>query len=82
MSSDNKLFEDISRIANSAIGAIAGAGKEAEGVVRDKIERYLDTLHLVRRDEFDAVKTMAENTRAENEKLHQRIAALEAKLNN
>jgi BMFP domain-containing protein YqiC len=81
MSSDNKIFEDISRIANSAIGAIAGAGKEAEGAVRDRIEKYLDTLHLVRREEFDAVKAMAENARAENEKLAARLAALEAKTN-
>ncbi len=80
MQSDNKIFDDISRIANSAIGAIAGAGKEAESVVRQRVEKYLDGMDLVRREEFNAVKTMAENARAENEKLAARLAELEAKL--
>jgi BMFP domain-containing protein YqiC len=80
MQSDNKIFDDISRLANSAVGAIAGAGKEAEGVIRQRMEKYLDGLNLVRREEFEAVRTMAENARAENEKLSARIAELEAKL--
>ena len=41
------------------------------------LERLLDDMELVNRDEFDAVKAMAAEARAENERLAARIAALE-----
>ena len=43
-------------------------------------ERVLREMDVVRRDEFEAVKAMAQRAREENEKLEARIAALEAEL--
>jgi len=37
-------------------------------------------MDVVRRDEFEAVKAMAQRAREENEKLEARISALEAEL--
>ena len=42
-------------------------------------ERFLREMDVVRREEFEAVKAMAEKARAENERLEARIAALEAR---
>lgn len=79
MQSENKIFDDLSRIANGAIGAVAGMGREMETLVRQRVEKYIGGLDMVSRDEFEAVKAMAEKARIENEALAARLAALEAR---
>jgi BMFP domain-containing protein YqiC len=44
------------------------------------VEKYIGGLDLVSRDEFDAIKAMAEKARTENDALKARLDALEAKL--
>jgi BMFP domain-containing protein YqiC len=80
MQGENKIFDDISRMANGAIGAVAGMGREVEAMVRQRVEKYIGGLDLVSRDEFDAIKAMAEKARTENDALKARLDALEAKL--
>ena len=46
--------------------------------MRAQGERVLQGMDVVKREEFEAVKAMAEKARAENERLEARIAALEA----
>ena len=60
-------------------GAAEGVRKEIESVVRAQAERVLRDLDVVQREEFEAVKAMAQKAREENELLKERIAALEAK---
>jgi len=48
--------------------------------MRAQSERILREMDVVQREEFEAVKAMAEKARAENERLEARIAALEARL--
>jgi BMFP domain-containing protein YqiC len=52
--------------------------KEIESVVRAQAERVLRDLDVVQREEFEAVKAMAQKAREENERLKERIAELEA----
>ena len=75
--SSNRILDDISRLVTDMAGAAQGARREMETVVRGQIERLLQGMDLVRREEFEAVKAMAEKARAENERLEQRLAALE-----
>ena len=49
-------------------------------MIREQAERMLNELDVVQREEFEAVKAMAQKAREENEALSQRIAALEEKL--
>ena len=77
MSANRRLLDDVSRLATSAAGLVQGAGKEAETLLRQRLERLLDGMDLVTREEFDAVKAMAAKARTENEVLSARIAALE-----
>jgi BMFP domain-containing protein YqiC len=53
---------------------------EAETLVRQRFERLLADMDLVRREEFEAVKAMASRARGEQEDLAIRVAALEAAL--
>ena len=77
MNARRRLLDDISKIATSAVGVAQGAGREAEELVRQRLERLLDRMELVSRDEFEAVKAMAQAAREENERLAARIAELE-----
>ena len=80
MQTRGRVFDDMARLANGAVGALAGAGGELEALIRAQIEKLLANMDLVRRDEFEAVKAMAVKARAEQERLEARLAALEAKL--
>jgi BMFP domain-containing protein YqiC len=77
MSANRRILDDISRLATSAAGLFQGAGREAENLFRQRLERLLDGMDLVPRDEFDAVKAMAAKARRENAALGKRLAALE-----
>ncbi|MDP4795610.1 MAG: accessory factor UbiK family protein [Rhodospirillales bacterium] len=78
MQTQNKLFDDLARVANGAVSTVMGMKDEIDAMVRQRIERFLGDADLVTREEFDAVKAMAAKARTENEKLAARIAKLEA----
>lgn len=76
----NRLLDEFARLMTDAAGAAQGVKREVEGVMRAQGERMLKDMDVVRREEFEVVKAMAEKARAENERLETRIAALEAQL--
>ena len=78
MQTRNKIFDDISQLMTNAMGVAQGAKDEAETAMKSWMDRWLADRNFVTRDEFDAVRAMAEKARAENEELKARIAALEA----
>ena len=80
MQSDNRLFDDAAKLAEGALGTLVGIRREIETAVRHQVERLLNRMDLVTRDEFEAVKTMAAKARGEQEELAERIATLEASL--
>jgi BMFP domain-containing protein YqiC len=73
-----RFFDELGKLITDAAGAADGVRKEIEGVVRVQAERVLRDLDVVQREEFEAVKAMAQKAREENERLKERIAALEA----
>jgi BMFP domain-containing protein YqiC len=74
-----RFFDELGKLLTDAAGAADGMRKEVESVVRAQAERVLRDLDVVQREEFEAVKAMAQKAREENERLKERIAALEAK---
>jgi BMFP domain-containing protein YqiC len=78
--SSNQLFDEMARLMGDAASVAQGVRREAETVFRTQMERFVQDMNLVRREEFDVVKEMASKARAENEELKQRIADLEARL--
>lgn len=77
MQTENRLVDDLAKVAASAVGVAAGLKSEVEARLRQQFERVLDGMELVTRDEFEAVKAMAAEARAENERLAKRLAVLE-----
>ena len=80
MQTQNRLLDDLARVATGALGVAAGMREEIEARLRDQFERILSNMDLVTREEFDAVKAMAAKARAEQEDLAARLATLEAQL--
>lgn len=80
MQTENRLLDDLARVATGALGALTGVREEIEARMREQFERILDRMNLVRREEFDAVQAMAAKARAAQEALEQRVALLEARL--
>ncbi|TWB35845.1 accessory factor UbiK family protein [Nitrospirillum pindoramense] len=80
MQVDNKVLDDLARVAGGAVGAVAGLKNEVEGHVRQRLERMLSGLDMVRRDEFEAVKEMAARARAQEDEINRLLALQQALL--
>ena len=79
MQSRNKILDDVSQLMTNAMGVAQGAREEAETAVKSIIDRWLADHDFVTREEFDAVKAMAQKAREENENLKARLEAIEKK---
>lgn len=79
MQTRNKIMDDISQLMTNAMGVAQGAKDEAENAVKSAMDRWLADRDFVTREEFDAVRTMAQKAREENEALKVRLDALESK---
>jgi BMFP domain-containing protein YqiC len=77
MQTRNKIFDDISQLMTNAMGVAQGAKDEAETAMKGMIDRWLADRDFVTREEFDAVRAMAQKAREENEALKARLDALE-----
>lgn len=80
MQVDNRLLDDLARVASGALGAFSTLRDEAEAQMRQQFERILSRMDVVTREEFEAVKAIAVKAREEQEVLAARLAALEAKI--
>jgi BMFP domain-containing protein YqiC len=79
MQPGNKFLDDMSKLMTNAMGVAQGAKTEAETAMKGFIDRWMADRDFVTREEFDAVKAMAQKAREENASLEARIAALEGK---
>ncbi len=79
MQTRNKIFDDISQLMTNAMGVAQGARDEAETAMKSMMDRWLADRDFVTREEFDAVRAMAQKAREENEALKSRLDALESK---
>ena len=75
----NRLLDEVAKLMTDAAGAAQGVRREVESVMRAQAERILQSMDVVKREEFEAVKAMAEKARGENERLSAEIAALEGR---
>ena len=75
---NNRMFDEFAKLMTDAAGAAQGLKKEAQSLVKGQAERFLNDMNVVSREEFEAVKAMAQKAREENEALSVRITALEA----
>ncbi len=76
----NRILDEFAKLVTDAAGAAQGVRREVETAFRAQAERLLNSMDLVQREEFEAVRDMAAKAREENARLLARVEALEARL--
>ena len=76
----NRFFDDFAKLMTDAAGAAEGMKRETETFMRAQAETFLRHMNVVAREDFEAVREMAQKVRQENEALAARVAALEAEV--
>lgn len=80
MQTDNRLFDDLAKVANGALHTMSGVRDEIETRLRERMERWLTDMDMVPREEFEAIKSVAQKARSEQEKLALKVEALEKRI--
>lgn len=80
MQTQSSVFDDLARLMTGAMGMAQGMNDEARSFMRSQADRFVAEMDLVGRDEFEAMKQLATEAKAEAEALRERVAALEAAL--
>ena len=76
----SRFFDELAKLATNAAGAAQGVRREIDTLVKAQVERVLNDVGVVKREDFDVVRDMAQKAREENDRLLERIAVLEARL--
>jgi BMFP domain-containing protein YqiC len=76
----SRFFDELAKLATNAAGAAQGVRREIDTLVKAQVERVLNDVGVVKREDFDVVREMAQKAREENDRLQERIAVLEARL--
>ncbi len=69
MGNKNKILSDLSKMAVDAMSTISGVKKEIETIVSLRVDKIINKMNLVKRDEFDVLKRMVQKLLIENENL-------------
>ena len=80
MQSDNRILDDMAKVATGALGSLTGLRGEIEAKVQQQLERLLSKMNLVSREEFETMKSVAQAAREEQIKLERRLQEIEARL--
>ncbi len=79
MQKDNKIFDDFAKMATGAAGGLLDMKRELESMVAMQLEKLLQKMNLVTKEEFDTLQAMLAKARSEQDELRKRLDALEKK---
>ena len=69
MVNKTKILSDLSKMAVDAMSTFSGIKKEVNTIVRLRIDKTINKMKLVKRDEFEILKKMVQKLAIENDKL-------------
>ena len=69
MVNKNKILSDLSKIAVDAMSTFSGLKKEVETLVSLRVNKIINKMNLVKRDEFEVLKKMVQKVLIENDEL-------------
>ncbi|WP_196257914.1 accessory factor UbiK family protein [Pelagibacterium limicola] len=58
MSQSSRIFDDLGKLINDAAAVADGVRREAETAVKGQMERVVNDLDLVKREDFDALREL------------------------
>ena len=69
MTNKTKILSELSKIAADAMSTFSGFKKEVETIVKLRVNRIINNMNLVKREEFEILKKMVQKLIIENKKL-------------
>ena len=69
MVNKNKILSDLSKIALDTMSTFSGLKKEIDTIVSLRVDKMINKMKLVKRDEFEILKKMVQKLAIENDKL-------------
>ena len=69
MVNKSKILADLSKMAVDAMGTFSGVKKEVETIVGLRVNKIINKMNLVRRDEFEVLKKLVQKLIIENQSL-------------
>ena len=73
MSNKTKILSELSKIAVEAMSTFSGLKKEIEIIVKLKVEKAINKMNLVRRDEFEALKKVVQTLASKRKNLENKL---------
>ena len=68
MVNKSKILSDLSKIAVDAMSTLSSLRKEIETIVSLRVDKVINKMNLVKRDEFDSLKRIVQKSIIDNEK--------------
>ena len=68
-----KILSDLSKMAVDAMSTFSGLKKEVETLVSLKVNKIINKMNLVKRDEFEVLKKLVQKIIVENNKLNKSV---------
>ena len=72
MVNKTKILSELSKIVLEAMNTLSGLKKEIETIVKIRVEKAINKMNLVRRDEFEVLKKIVQKLASENKGLKNR----------
>lgn len=60
MTKGNKIFDDLGKLMNNAAGVADGARREVETMIGAQMERFVNEMDLVKREDFDVQREIVQ----------------------
>lgn len=80
MASDNRLFDDLARMAGGAASLISTVRRQVSSDLRERAHSYSSRMDIASQDEVERLQAAVSKFRVEQEQMKKRIADLEALL--
>tara|TARA_B100000965_G_C18907748_1_gene463162 strand:- start:88 stop:357 length:270 start_codon:yes stop_codon:yes gene_type:complete len=74
MANKRKILSDLSKMALDAMSTVSGAKKEIETIIKLKVDKAINKMNLVKRDEFEVLQKLVQKLLIQNEKLKKKQA--------
>ena len=69
MVNKSRILSDLSKFAVDAMSTFSSLRKEIETIVSLRVDKVINKMNLVKRDEFDSLKRIVQKSIIDNEKL-------------
>jgi BMFP domain-containing protein YqiC len=79
MTQGSKLFDELGKLMNNAAGVADGVRREIETAVKSQLERMINDMDLVKREDYDALRELVQVQSAELKALTAEVEALKSK---